>query len=237
MLGRVTDSRRSPRWEGLLGRLPRLRVTVLAAVVLVSTVAHPGLAQANDPLTVAQTFRAAIAAQDPEAVLAVWADDGVYLHADHDAVVPLGRAELRQRLPVVFAANQQLVAGTFRVAADVVTYDWHAPPDPAAGRDLPALTGTDELVVREGKIRRWTQHADPAAADQQRQALDAVLTARAAQREHAAQATAVAASGVLRRTPDTQDRRTPSPVLWAIAAGAILLATGLATLTRPRPAT
>jgi ketosteroid isomerase-like protein len=186
-------------------------------------------------LTVAQTFRAAIAAQDVAAVLALWADDGVYLHDDHAAVVALGREALPQRLPVVFAANQHPVAGTFRVAGDVVTYDWQVPPDPAAGRDVPALAGTDELLVREGKIHRWTQHPDPVATDRQRQALDAVLAVQATQRAQTAAATAVAASGVLRRTPDTQDRRTPPPALWAAGAAGILLVTGLAALTRARP--
>ena len=187
-------------------------------------------------MPVVQAFRAAVAAQDPEAVLTVWADDGMYLIVDHNDAVPLGRETLRQRLPAVFAADQRIVVGAFRVAGDLVTYDWQATLDPAVGRDLPALEGTDELVVRDGQIRRWTRRPAPAAAERQRLALHAVLAARAAQREHAVQATAVAASGVLRRTPDTQGRRTPSPVLWAVSAGAILLVTGLAALTRSRAA-
>jgi ketosteroid isomerase-like protein len=236
MLGGVADARRCPRSERPWRRLLRLGIAALAAAGLVVPSARSALAQAGDAVAVAQTFRAAIAARDAEAVLALWADDGVYLHDDHAAVAPLGREELRQRLPVVFAANQQPVAGTFRVAGDVVTYDWRAPPDPAAGRDVPALAGTDELVVREGKIHRWTQHPDPVAADRQRQALDAVLAVRATQRAQAAEGTAVAASGVLRRTPDTQGRRTPAPALWAAGVAGILLLTGLAALARPRPA-
>ena len=231
MLGGVADGTPFPRGLGLL----RLWAAALVAAILTGSPPLSARAQAIDPLTVAQTFRAAIAAQDVAAVLALWADDGVYLHDDHAAVVPVGREALPQRLPVVFAANQHPVAGTFRVTGDVVTYDWRAPPDPAAGRDVPALAGTDELIVREGKIHRWTQHPDPLAADRQRRALDAVLAVQAAQRAHGAEATAVAASGVLRRTPDTQGRRTPSPALWAAGAAGILLVTGLAALTRARP--
>jgi hypothetical protein len=232
MLGGVADGTPFPRGLGLL----RLWAAVLAAVVLTGGLPPAGRAQASDPVTVAQTFRAAIAAQDVAAVLALWADDGVYLYDDHAAVVALGREALPHRLPVVFAAKQHPVAGTFRVAGDVVTYDWQVPPDPAAGRDVPALAGTDELIVREGKIHRWTQHPDPVAADRQRQALDAVLAVQATQRAQAAEATAIAASGVLQRTPDTQGRRTPSPALWAAGAVAILLVTGLAALTRSRAA-
>jgi hypothetical protein len=234
MLGGVAHFWWSPRREVPLRRLPRLRVAVLAAAVLLGAAAPPGLAQAGDPVTVVQAFRAAIAAQDSEAVLAVWADDGVYLITDHNDAIPLGREALRQRLPAVFAADQRIAVGAFRVADDLVTYDWRATLDPAVGRDLPALEGTDEVVVRNGKISRWTRRPDPAAAERQRLALHAMLAARAAQRDHASRATAVAASGVLQRTPDTQGRRTPSPVLWAVGAGAILLVTGLAALTRSR---
>jgi LmbE family N-acetylglucosaminyl deacetylase len=234
----VADGTPFPRWPRWPRRLHRW-AAVLLAVVLLGALTPSGLAQATDPLTVAQAFRAAIAAQDPDAVLAVWAEDGVYLPADHPAdhavAVRVGRAELQQRLPAVFAANQRTRLGPFRVAGDVVSYDWQTSPDPAAGRDLPPLTGTDELVVREGKIQSWTEHADPAAADRQRRALDAVLAARAAQRAEDAQATTIAASGVLRRTPDTQDRRTASPALWGAGAVAILLGVGLAALARPRP--
>jgi hypothetical protein len=155
---------------------------------------------------------------------------------DHPGAIPFGREALRQRLPEVFAADQRIAVSAIRVADDRVTYDWRATIDPAVGRDLPALEGTDEFVVRNGKISRWTRRPDPAAVERQRLALHAMLAARAAQRDHASQATAVAASGVLQRTPDTQGRRTPSPALWAAGAAGIVLVTGLAALIRSRPA-
>jgi len=137
MLGGVVDGTPFPRWQ----RLCRRGAAVLMAAVLLSARPPAGLAQLTDPVTVAQAFRAALAAQDPDAVLAVWAEDGVYLPADHPADhavgVRLGRAELQQRLPAVFAATQRTRLGPFRVAGDVVTYDWQTAPDPAAGRDLP----------------------------------------------------------------------------------------------------
>jgi hypothetical protein len=84
---------------------------------------------------------------------------------------------------------------------------------------LPLETGTDELVLRAGRIARYTRTPDPASVAAWHQALNAAAIARTRQERAAARPD----------PPDTQARGTPSIGPWVAAlglslAGVVLLA-------------
>ena len=92
---------------------------------------------------------------------------------------------------------------------------------------LPPVTGTDELVIRAGRIARYTRTPDPASVEAWRRVLNAAAQAQARQ--------PIADS---RPAPtDTQARSTPSIGPWLAALGFSLVAIVLlALLKRPTEA-
>ena len=144
-----------------------------------------------------------------------------------------GRAQVRAWARPLLAAHHRVAppAG-HHVAGDTVTWEYRVTV--GATRVLAGVapsTGTAQLVVREGQIASLTLTSDPASVAAREASLS---RAAAASADRLAHATAVAESGVLRRTPDTQGRRTPSPAPWAAAAAlAMLGGLALAVLKRP----
>ena len=92
---------------------------------------------------------------------------------------------------------------------------------------LPPVTGTDELVVRAGRIARYTRTPDPASVEAWRRDLTAAAQAQA--RQPSAESRPA--------PPDTQARRTPSLGPWLAALGLSLVGVVLlALLKRPTEA-
>jgi hypothetical protein len=92
---------------------------------------------------------------------------------------------------------------------------------------LPPVTGTDEVVVRAGRIARYTRTPDPAAVEAWRRVLNAAAQAQARQATVAGQPALT----------DTQARRTPSIGPWLVALGLSLVGVVLlALLKRPTEA-
>jgi hypothetical protein len=215
--------------------------------VLVLLLPAPGAARAQateptDPLSVVRAFHAAKSAHDVEGVLAVLTDN-----AELDDCDCPTKETKRAAHVAAFARNSWHEYANYRVSGSTVTYTWRNGFDDF-GRlpNVPPREGTGEATVRDGKIIRVTGVTDPASIERQNAALAAnragqaastvaTVVARATVTEAlAVQSTQVAASGVLQRTPDTQDRTTPSVAPWALALALMFVGTvALALFQRP----
>ena len=147
-----------------------------------------------------------------------------------DAGVPLLLGVATDRIDV---AGRQTAAVVFQEAPATLVrwgYQREGVRVPAAAVSLPPLpreTGTDELVVRAGRIALYTRTPDPASVAAWRRALNAAAQAQAAP---------AAAAGQPAPT-DTQARGTPSIGPWLAALGLSLAGVVLlALLKRPREA-
>ena len=257
----MTVPPRSCRWSRRAAALLPLALLGPAAV---GVPARPVAAQPAEAVAVATTLNAAWNARDVEAVVALCADDAQILQRDAEVTVaglnvsardvygvPLhyvgdppratgrlvtwarGAPEIRVWAQRLLAAGHRMRADAYRATGDGATVTWAYAATADAFEDLgvaPA-TGTVEATVRGGKIAALTLASDPASVRAREAGYErAVATA-------VAHATAVAASGVRRRTPDTQGRSAPGGGPWLVAAGLSLVAVGvLAALNRPKAA-
>jgi hypothetical protein len=145
-----------------------------------------------------------------------------------------GAPEVRAWARPLLVAGHRVEATGYRTSGDGATATWDYTATADAFRRLPGVgptAGTAELTVRGDRIVSLTLASDPASVAARAAAVERAAAAGAAR---AAQATAVAASGVLRRTPDTQGRGTPAVGPWIVAAALALAGVVvLAALKRP----
>jgi hypothetical protein len=145
-----------------------------------------------------------------------------------------GAPEVRAWARPLLADGHRVEAAGYRTSGDGATATWDYAATTAATRRLPGVgptAGTAELTVRGGRIVSLTLTSDRASVAARQASLRRAAAAAAAR---AAQATAVADSGVLRRTPDTQGRGAPAVGPWLVAAALALAGVVvLAALKRP----
>ena len=146
-----------------------------------------------------------------------------------------GVPEVRAWARPLLAAGHRVEVTGYRTGGDGATATWDYAATTAATRRLPGVgptAGTAELTVRGGRIGGQREGDDPASVAAREASLWRAAAAGAAR---ATQATAVAASGVLRRTPDTQRRGTPAVGPWIVAAALSLAGVVLLALLKRPP--
>ena len=113
---------------------------------------------------------------DPERVLALFADDGMYEDVTSGAVVR-GKKELRRYLTGAFATIPDFTFDVLRrfAAGPWVTIEWTMSGTPAGdwagmpatGRRFSSVRGTSILELEAGKIRRQSDYWDAATVMRQ----------------------------------------------------------------------
>ena len=177
--------------------------------------------------------------RDSAGVLALFAPDGL-IHIDpanakEPAVYQAGGGRplstgvsLLMGAPTdrIDVAGRQTAAIVFHEAAATLVrwgYQRVGITVPAAAVRLPPLppeTGTDEVVIRAGRIARYTRTPDPASVEAWHRVLNAAAQAQARQPTVAG----------LPAPTDTQARRTPSIGPWLVALGLSLVGVVLLAL-------
>ena len=224
------------------------------------------LADGKEPLEVVRAYEAAWNARDLAAAVDLFADDGraMVLGPLVDGLTTLAPRPQRSagRLFLQWCAGQasqlrcRLEGEEYRVSGSTVTwrqrlYAEGLPPLPAGGVPpaLPWETG-NEATVEAGRIKLLVIAATPQwvsyqrlLQDQQAVAASATLAplvrgtaaAAPAATQVAAEATAQA-SHALPKAPSTQQRATPTPLLWLGGAAAAIVTLVLASARRPSSA-
>jgi hypothetical protein len=226
----------------------RLALTLLPALLLarLTGTAVDAAEPANEPVTVVQAFLAAWNAHDPDAVVALFADDDPTAGGPAVVVcgcsggVRTGRAEIRTWTLATLAYGPRVADVTvLAVAGDTVIWTYRSTTAAEETKGTPPAEATAGAVVEAGKLTRLDltlttpeQAARNAAAKAAAQARAAAVV-RARPGQQPAGATALAPPGSPQRAPDTQGRGSRSIAPWASVILIVLLVTGLAMRKRP----
>lgn len=138
------------------------RAVLLLALIALAVPPAPARTQDADLLAVAEALVAAWNAHDPDAVLALFGEEGT-LGAAAWSVTTGGHGALRAALVQRFAERPHLTPGPYEVEGDTVRFPFTETNDQSARLGVPWREGTATVRVRDGRVLLFSQTDDPRA--------------------------------------------------------------------------